>query len=80
MTHAAKTANQTPAALYLAADRRRLYPAGADRPRPAGDTRRAFVLREYAPGVTLDEIRRKTAGRLIVPDDVCEMRSTEEAT
>jgi 3-oxoacid CoA-transferase subunit B len=34
----------------------------------------AFVLREYAPGVTLDEIRRKTAGRLIVPDDVCEMR------
>ena len=34
----------------------------------------AFVLREHAPGVTLDDIRRKTAGRLIVPDDVCEMR------
>ena len=34
----------------------------------------AFVLREYAPGVTPDEIMRKTAGRLIVPDDVCEMR------
>jgi 3-oxoacid CoA-transferase subunit B len=26
------------------------------------------------PGRHPDEIRRKTAGRLIVPDDVCEMR------
>ena len=33
----------------------------------------AFVLRETAPGVTVDEIIAKTAGKLIVPDDVVEM-------
>lgn len=33
-----------------------------------------FVLREVAPGVTPDEVMRKTAGRLIVADDVREMR------
>ena len=34
----------------------------------------AFVLREYAPGVSIDEIARKTAGRLVIADDVREMR------
>ena len=34
----------------------------------------AFVLREYAPGVSVAEIVSKTAGRLVVPDDVREMR------
>ncbi|MEJ0883405.1 CoA transferase subunit B [Klebsiella pneumoniae] len=34
----------------------------------------AFVLREVAPGVSPDEVIRKTAGRLIVADDVREMR------
>ncbi len=33
----------------------------------------AFVLRETAPGVSIDEIKEKTAGKLIVPDDVIEM-------
>lgn len=33
----------------------------------------AFVLRETAPGVSVAEIAEKTAGRLIVPDDVKEM-------
>ena len=33
----------------------------------------AFVLRETAPGVSVEEIAEKTAGRLIVPDDVKEM-------
>lgn len=33
----------------------------------------AFVLRETAPGVSVDEIQSKTAGKLIVPDDVREM-------
>ena len=33
----------------------------------------AFVLRETAPGVSIDEIKEKTAGKLIVPDDVKEM-------
>ncbi len=33
----------------------------------------AFVLRETAPGISIDEIRAKTAGKLIVPDDVREM-------
>jgi 3-oxoacid CoA-transferase subunit B len=33
----------------------------------------AFVLRETAPGVSIAEIAEKTAGRLIVPDDVVEM-------
>jgi 3-oxoacid CoA-transferase subunit B len=32
------------------------------------------VLKERAPGVSVDEIVSKTAGRLIVPDDVPEMR------
>lgn len=35
---------------------------------------RAFVLKERAPGVSVDEIVSKTAGRLIVPDVVPEMR------
>jgi 3-oxoacid CoA-transferase subunit B len=33
----------------------------------------AFILRETAPGVTVEEIISKTAGKLIVPDDVVEM-------
>ncbi len=33
----------------------------------------AFILRETAPGVTVEEIIAKTAGKLIVPDDVVEM-------
>ncbi|MCT4714112.1 CoA transferase subunit B [Enterobacteriaceae bacterium H18W14] len=34
----------------------------------------AFVLREYAPGVSIDDIIARTAGPLVVADDVCEMR------
>jgi 3-oxoacid CoA-transferase subunit B len=30
----------------------------------------AFVLRERAPGVSVDEIRARTAGRLVVPGEV----------
>jgi 3-oxoacid CoA-transferase subunit B len=33
----------------------------------------AFVLRERAPGVSVDEIVRLTAGELVVPDEVPEM-------
>ena len=33
----------------------------------------AFILRERAPGVSIEEIIAKTAGKLIVPDDVIEM-------
>jgi 3-oxoacid CoA-transferase subunit B len=33
----------------------------------------AFILRETAPGVSVEEIIAKTAGKLIVPDDVVEM-------
>ncbi|MBH3431176.1 CoA transferase subunit B [Pseudomonas alkylphenolica] len=33
----------------------------------------AFILRETAPGVTVEEIIEKTAGKLIVADDVKEM-------
>ena len=33
----------------------------------------AFILRERAPGVSIEEIVSKTAGKLIVPDDVIEM-------
>lgn len=32
-----------------------------------------FVLREYAPGVTVEEIQQKTAGKLTIADDVKEM-------
>jgi 3-oxoacid CoA-transferase subunit B len=32
-----------------------------------------FILRERAPGVTVEEIKRLTAGDLVVPDDVPEM-------
>ena len=36
-------------------------------------TAQGFVLIERAPGVTVDEIRSKTLGKLIVPGDVPEM-------
>jgi 3-oxoacid CoA-transferase subunit B len=29
-----------------------------------------FLLRERAPGISVEEIRAKTAGRLVVPDEV----------
>lgn len=37
-------------------------------------TTAGFILRERAPGVSIEEIRNKTAGKLIVPDDVKEMQ------
>ena len=33
----------------------------------------AFVLKQRAPGITVDENRAKTAGKLIVPEHVPEM-------
>nr|WP_300309348.1 CoA transferase subunit B [Halomonas sp.] len=33
----------------------------------------AFILKERAPGVSVEEIKEKTAGKLVVPDDVPEM-------
>jgi 3-oxoacid CoA-transferase subunit B len=33
----------------------------------------AFILKERAPGVSVEEIVEKTAGKLIVPDEVPEM-------
>jgi 3-oxoacid CoA-transferase subunit B len=33
----------------------------------------AFILKERAPGVSIDEIKAKTAGKLIIADDVIEM-------
>lgn len=33
----------------------------------------SFILRETAPGVTVEEIKAKTAGKLITPDDIIEM-------
>jgi 3-oxoacid CoA-transferase subunit B len=35
---------------------------------------RGFILREVAPGVTVDEVKAKTAGRLIIEGDVPEMK------
>jgi 3-oxoacid CoA-transferase subunit B len=32
-----------------------------------------FLLKERAPGVTIEEIKTKTSGRLVVPDEVPEM-------
>jgi 3-oxoacid CoA-transferase subunit B len=34
----------------------------------------AFHLLETAPGVTVDEVKAATAGKLVVPDHVPEMR------
>jgi 3-oxoacid CoA-transferase subunit B len=34
----------------------------------------AFILKERAPGVSIEEIVAKTAGKLIVPDHVPEMQ------
>ena len=34
----------------------------------------AFILRERAPGVSVDEIATKTAGRLVIPEYVPEMQ------
>lgn len=36
-------------------------------------TPEGFLLKEYAPGVSVEEIKSKTAGRLVVADDVKEM-------
>ena len=36
-------------------------------------TKEGFVLRERAPGVTVEEIQAKTTGKLLIPDDVPEM-------
>lgn len=33
-----------------------------------------FVLKELAPGVTVDEVKEKTEGKLIVPDEVVEVK------
>lgn len=33
-----------------------------------------FILRELAPGVTVEEVKSKTKGKLIVDDDVIEMK------
>jgi len=33
----------------------------------------AFILKERAPGISVEEIVEKTAGKLIVPDEVPEM-------
>ncbi len=41
---------------------------------------RAFVLRERAPGVSVNEIIEKTAGRLVVPEVVPEMRIAPDST
>lgn len=38
------------------------------------DADRGFVLIERAPGVTVEEIKEKTAGRLVVEGDVPEMK------
>ena len=37
-------------------------------------TPEGLVLREYAPGVTVDEIRKATAAKLLIANDVCEMK------
>ncbi len=37
------------------------------------DPAQGFILRELAPGVTVDEVKAKTAGRLVVAADVAEM-------
>jgi 3-oxoacid CoA-transferase B subunit len=36
-------------------------------------TERGFELRERAPGVSIDYIKERTAGRLVIPDDVPEI-------
>ena len=33
----------------------------------------AFVLKERAPGVAIEEIRARTAGKLVIPSDVPQM-------
>jgi acyl CoA:acetate/3-ketoacid CoA transferase beta subunit len=38
------------------------------------DPDKGFVLHERAPGVSVEEIQEKTAGRLVVEGDVPEMR------
>ena len=38
------------------------------------DPDKGFVLLERAPGVSVEEIQEKTAGRLVVEGDVPEMR------
>ncbi len=39
-------------------------------------TSQGLVLRERAPGITVDEIKKATAAKMTVPGDVPEMRFT----
>ena len=39
------------------------------------DPNGGFVLRELAPGVTVEEVKEKTEGKLIVPDTVVEVET-----
>jgi 3-oxoacid CoA-transferase subunit B len=36
-------------------------------------TESGFILLETAPGVSVEEVKNKTAGKLIIPDNVPEM-------
>lgn len=38
------------------------------------DPTQGFILRETAPGVTIEEVKAKTLGKLIIPSDVKEMQ------
>jgi hypothetical protein len=50
-----------------------LHPQGADRPGLPGNRRRRLHPARDRAGVSVEEIIEKTAGKLIVPDDVKEM-------
>ena len=76
MTHASKNGeSKLLPAVHPAAHRRGLYSPGTHRSGPAGDCRRRVCPARSAPrGSAPTRLIRKTAGRLIVADDVREMR------
>ncbi len=74
MTHASKRRRvQAAAVLHPAADRLRLHSQGAHRPGLPGDRGRLLHPPRARPGVSVEEIVAKTAGKLIVPEHVPEM-------
>ena len=71
--HESKGRVQTVAGLYVAVDGGAVCKESGDGSGGAGVRPEGFLLLERAPGVSVEEIKAKTAGRLVVEGEIREM-------